>query len=876
MSLRTRQPDRPRRTLRISVLTVAVLASMVSVGASPTAQGGQGFPPTLLANGGFEERTGSGPAGWTNTGGGAYSSSVAHSGNSSVSLVAAGSAWRSDPVAPGPAGAYRALSGWFLRPQPANPGDSANLAVSWRDSAGVVLSTTAGMSASEACPDYYYTWAGDWCFTYVGVVVPEGAADAVISAESGGSNLLGTWFVDDIAFGPFVSGPAASASAWHRPSPAPAPGTAAVDVDASSVIRDLPTILAGDNAQYTGALPRHIDSPEVTEGIRATSKPGILRFPGGNFVPFYDWEHPGIKPGCVNVNPVMACATPNDPGPGVTDIDELMRFARASGTEDILWTLNFTGRDEAFTVHYTGTAIGARLSVTPRSLDVALSGEQEDGTKDLRVPFSSSSTIGDVMDVVNATPGYSASFALGEEERLRDPVLDELVVVDGADAKTAPASVSVNTGNIHKALRLIDYANNPNSTVIGPNGTTRDAELAKRGLPPGPYNLRYFEIGNENYLHPAQTGGLNPRQLAGRIAEFAQAMHAAEPGLKVGMPVVSMITEGEDSCCGSGGAQFVFNMVQAEVAGPYIDFVVDHPYEQFHVTYNGMLAHPQHLNRINVVRWHQELFQTYSPDHRPDVDVYFTEFDLLGGTTFIPSAAVSKNQQLVNGLFVADMTGVFMTLGAAQASRWSQFDYPFASNSVRSDGQTTELTVEPAGYGLTMFNQHWGDRLVRADYRSPTYAMPAADATRANIPPGGSGEAFPWQTSYASISNDGRSLYVMLINKSGTDPLVPSDQDMPLITRISLRGFDPKPDAQVWTFNGTGRDAYKTLTLLDANGAALPTANPDAFGITESSFSGATASFDYTTPAHSITVIKLDRRAPSPSARRSSTHRSHP
>ncbi len=827
---------------RRSIMAILVISGSVLLGvglgapvasgqetgkAVPGGRGAPQWPPTLLANGGFEQADGNAPRGWKLTGSGGYSTTQAHEGTRSLELTGPSGAWAADAMPSGPVGAYRAISGWFKVPRPALQVNDAHLNVSWRGADGAEISADAGANVSGTCLELYYAWAGDWCFNYSVVAVPAGARTVVLSVVAGRTT-VSAWNIDDVTFGPTVSTPEALGPALHLPQPVPAPGTAAVDVDARDRLRSLPRFLFGDNALHDGMT---IDDKAINDTVRTTSNPGVLRFPGGDKSRDYDWEHPT----------------------GV-DVDGLMRYLRLTGTDHAMWTMKIYGKVPALTVQYTGNAVSGVLSVGSTSLDVKLDGTQTDGSKDLRVDFATHGTVNAVIAAVNAAPGYSATLVAAE--RGGDRVLDELVPVKSADARAA-TNVELDTGNVHKAERLVDYANNPNSTVKGPSGKTRDETLKAQGLPIGPYNIRYIEIGNENYIHPTGTDGMTPVGVANRVAAFAKAIRQADPDIQIGVPVASLVHDNA-TCCGSAGAHFVFNMVQAQIAGPYIDFVIDHPYENFHNTHGGMLSFPEHLRRINLTRMQQELFARYSPDHRPRIDVAYTEFDLLTYATFVPSGVVSPNYQLVNGLVVADELGAMATQGAAVTARWDQFSYPFGSHTVleRGGGNPTRVAVEPAGHGLTMFNQHFGDTLVRSDYRSPTFAVPFEDVGRSTIAPGGSGEALPLQTSYASLSEDGTRLFVMLINKSGTDTLVPTDADAPLKTKITLKGFRPAATATVWTFNGKSRGAYSTVSITA--GANLGY-DADAFGIARTTIADASTDFDYTTPAHSITVIEFTR-----------------
>ncbi len=119
----------------------------------------------------------------------------AHDGSRSVTLQAG--RWRARPVGPGPVGAYRALSAWFGTPRPGSPSDGARLRVQWLDGAGAEIGAVGGRNVrGEVCNDYYYTWAGRWCFQLFVVVVPSGAAKAVVTVVAEENN-ESSWLVDE-------------------------------------------------------------------------------------------------------------------------------------------------------------------------------------------------------------------------------------------------------------------------------------------------------------------------------------------------------------------------------------------------------------------------------------------------------------------------------------------------------------------------------------------------------------------------------------------------------------------------------------------------------------------------------------------------------
>ncbi len=862
---RTRRWIRTRR-LAVPILLVALAgATLAAAGVSmakkpkPAPAPATG-PVNLLANGSFEDGIAA-PNGWTLTGAGAIEPAAAHDGSRSVSLTSG--RWSSDVFKPGPAGAYRALSAWFRTPRPGASGDGARLEVKWRNAAGADAGVVAGKNVrGEVCNDYYFTWAGDWCHQLFVVVVPPTATDAVVSVVADQNN-VSRWVVDEVFFGPVTSAPESVGSGLHDPSPAPLPGTAAVSIDTTRVRRKIPTWFASDGElNKSTPLANGAFDPAVTSHIRSASRPGAMRFPGGNQVSQYDWEHPTSQSDCTHVQGAPKSCT-GTPSPAA-DIDLFFGFLRASGSRDAIWTLNVSGEAPTFTVRSTGNATSALLTVDNDSLRVALSG-QTDGANDLRVDFATVPTVAKVVEAVNATPGYAAAILAKEADRGGDRVRNELHHLADVNVAGADATVSVDIGNIHKNLRLLDYANNPSSTVVGPSGKTRDALLASKGLPKGPYGIRFFELGNETSFIDSESGGLDPVTMGRKLKGFAAAIHAVDPGLQVGLTGISS-TMGDNQgqrCCGVQGAQYVYSMTMFREAGTEVDFIIDHLYGNFAATYSGMQTLPQHVQRVNPVRWIQDMFQKYSPDHRPDIDVYITEFNTIGAANFSPSPLVSPTYQHVNGLIIADWLGVYQTLGAEMTVHHDQTTFPFGSYVIWNDGGK-KISTQAGGYALTLFNQHWGAQLVQADYRSPTYDMPFQDVGRGNPSPGGTALRYPRQTAYSSMSADGNKLYVMMINKSGIDPAVPTDVDTPLRTTLSLGGFVPKPDAKVWTYNGKALNAAKMSfsSIVNSAPSAVIEVDPNAYGITSSTIANAAATFDYTTPAHSVTVVELDRLNP--------------
>lgn len=85
-------------------------------------------------------------------------------------------------------------------------------------------------------------------------------------------------------------------------------------------------------------------------------------------------------------------------------------------------------------------------------------------------------------------------------------------------------TVNAGSGTAEEAARWVEYVNGDTSTVLG--------RLRARNGHPEPYDVRYWNIGNELWGH-WQVGYTNPEEYARRYAAFAQAMREVDPSIHV-------------------------------------------------------------------------------------------------------------------------------------------------------------------------------------------------------------------------------------------------------------------------------------------------------------------------------------------------------
>ena len=81
-------------------------------------------------------------------------------------------------------------------------------------------------------------------------------------------------------------------------------------------------------------------------------------------------------------------------------------------------------------------------------------------------------------------------------------------------------TVSYYTGDANDAADLVEYLNAPNDGSNPNGGTDWAGRRAKNGHP-APYNVKYFEVGNETWgSHPPKVKKISPGQYARRYLKY--------------------------------------------------------------------------------------------------------------------------------------------------------------------------------------------------------------------------------------------------------------------------------------------------------------------------------------------------------------------
>ncbi|MEU4400664.1 cellulose binding domain-containing protein [Micromonospora orduensis] len=300
------------------------------------------------------------------------------------------------------------------------------------------------------------------------------------------------------------------------------------------------------------------------------------------------------------------------------------------------------------------------------------------------------------------------------------------------------------------------------------------------------YGARYWTVGNENYGnghygsaweaddHPDKSAS----QYARLVVEYADAMKAVDPSIKVGA-VLTMPGNWPDGIT-AGSDPGPWNQTVLSIAGPKIDFVDVHWYPGG--TAAESLARVNHLPDATYLLRQQ--LSRYAGANSDRIGISFTELNVDAGRTTQPAAlflADVYSGLLESGVFTVQWWNVHNGLGTVTQVA-GQTDYGdfgmLSSGSCNEDGSVCEppLNTPFAPYhALSMMKlfARTGDQFVRA------------------------GTDEPLVTAHAVRRGNG-DLAVLLVNK---DP----DNDHPVT--IDYAGFTPStvaPTVSTLTNGATG------------------------------------------------------------------------
>lgn len=338
------------------------------------------------------------------------------------------------------------------------------------------------------------------------------------------------------------------------------------------------------------------------------------------------------------------------------------------------------------------------------------------------------------------------------------------------------------------------------------------------------YGIRYWEIGNEMNGHWESGGPLNATDYARRYLAFYDALKAADPSITV----IAMAEAHSTSLLHDGHSYleaFLDRLAEAERLDA-LDAVSYHQYPNWGQPVRELLASPAAEVAEGAAAVRRQLSRHVDPDR---VDVWLTEFN-----TSDQVKPHDISVRLENALWLAQYLPEFAKNYGLRgwAQLWNVMNGGNAIHDPRG-GDHGYLQAEEGPWQhqeradywtMILLTNHWsrpGDREI--------HRMVAVEG------------GHPMLAAYANLRPDGK-LALLAVNR---------DPDREITASLELRGFDPEPLAERWTFDSSNYRWRTDAKPYHADPSKPPTARPirNAGKSTKLSF-----------PPFSITVVRFAPR----------------
>jgi alpha-L-arabinofuranosidase len=326
-----------------------------------------------------------------------------------------------------------------------------------------------------------------------------------------------------------------------------------------------------------------------------------------------------------------------------------------------------------------------------------------------------------------------------------------------------------------------------------------------------------WQIGNEDWAQ------LTPEFYATTIKEFSTRMKKVDSGVKL---CANGLLHDQKRPDGGINDPNEWNKVILSNAD-HFDYICPHIYKRppkgEKDPRNILLTLLAESYLDNEVKTQREYIEKYASNSNPSVGIYVSEYN-LHAPYGDPDEYPDLRGTLAHALFLADWLKSFIRDGVQRASYHSIAGGKFGL--LQFDG--VKITYRPVYYVFDLYRNHFGKKVVETDTSSSYYIYKDRKTGRDTH--------IPYLSVLASLSKDGGKLYLMVINKN---------LDTDYSTSINLGSFSPSANANVYTLNGPA--------ILSDN------KEKETVKLEESSINNVSEIFEYSFPAHSITVIEFNR-----------------
>lgn len=415
--------------------------------------------------------------------------------------------------------------------------------------------------------------------------------------------------------------------------------------------------------------------------------------------------------------------------------------------------------------------------------------------------------------------------------------IDEFLKTCEEIGAEAIITVSYFTGNEQDAADLVEYLNGQD------DGKHKWAkERAKNGHKE-PYDVKYFEIGNEVWHGDHQKiKKVLPEEYARRYLKYYDKMKAVDPSIQIGCILYTR----------------KWNRKVLEKIGRKVDFGIIHTYpaprvnpskfvkmtakEIFKITFITPVAFDEYYFR--------DVLTLLKKKSGRDIPLAITEYN--GG--FVQERPVPYRHCLGTALLNAEMLRIFMKpeYNILMANYWNFVNEYWGmveseSSFIKHDyKKPIHYIKRPNYYIYELYNNHFGDVLLDADVTCGFYTIskkeykPIEKYARRFIGKGVKRDvrSLPYLSVNASRNKNGSEIYLMVINRN---------MNKNITSTIELKNFVPAQEGDAWILNGPEIDA--TNEKIHDNVSVIHK---------KVEING--SSFKFTFEAHSLTAIEIKEK----------------
>jgi len=413
-------------------------------------------------------------------------------------------------------------------------------------------------------------------------------------------------------------------------------------------------------------------------------------------------------------------------------------------------------------------------------------------------------------------------------------------------------TISYFEGNEQDAADLVEYLNTPYLEKTDMKHVWA-LKRAQNGHPE-PYGVKYFEIGNEDWHGDhLKIKSVTPEEYSERYLKYYDAIKRVDPSVMVGVILDSP----------------EWNRKVIEAIKDKVDFGIVHIYPNAGATGKKLEDRdPKDVFRIawtvTVSRYGvdfkriHELFKKYAGK---EVSIAVTEYN--GG--FAQEKPVPYRHTLGTAIINAELIKVFLNPenGIFLANYWQFVNEYWGMIANGFNGKYgsyhNPYFRRPNYYVYNLYYEHFGDKLIKVDIYSDSYAFKdygfflgdimeeihkdradSAYALKIGIKIDNEKRAMfvPYLSVIASRDIASKKIYLIVINKNMGDAMT---------AEIDLKDFAPAAKGNAWALNGPSVDATNEK-------------KHDNVKVTHWEFEIKGNPFEFTFEPHSLTAIKIDRK----------------